>query len=307
MNSHGDERKISLKTELSPATAEEIIRLCHDFPLTVLKVTFWNNYPPWEVPERRINDNLGLFVDSGFLRFRTGGVERILCRGDCVIIPEYQAHDFGLVPGKGAVGYYIFHVLYDNIASWNPFEGFDTPFLRPEHPEFYRTALRRIAALRDYSPRSSCLLMENLLRLFFVECVSAGRFHPRLRKFSDPRMPEVLGFIYRNLASNLTVLDIASHIGIREVRLRRIFRENIGSGPQEFLTRVRLNHAMSLLARYDYPLSRIAEESGFSSESYFCAVFQKRMRCCPSRWRTSFENGTENRIVPTPSPEVRNA
>jgi len=71
MNSHGDERKISLKTELSPATAEEIIRLCHDFPLTVLKVTFWNNYPPWEVPERRINDNLGLFVDSGFLRFRT--------------------------------------------------------------------------------------------------------------------------------------------------------------------------------------------------------------------------------------------
>ena len=149
--------------------------------------------------------------------------------------------------------------------------------------------------------------MENLLRLFFVECVSAGRFHPRLRKFSDPRMPEVLGFIYRNLASNLTVLDIASHIGIREVRLRRIFRENIGSGPQEFLTRVRLNHAMSLLARYDYPLSRIAEESGFSSESYFCAVFQKRMRCSPSRWRTSFENGTENRIVPAPSPEVRNA
>ena len=82
MNSHGDERKISLKEELSPGTAEEMIRLCRDFPLTVLKVTFWNNFPPWEVPERRINDNLGLFVDSGFLRFRTGGEERILSRGD---------------------------------------------------------------------------------------------------------------------------------------------------------------------------------------------------------------------------------
>lgn len=303
MNSHGDERKISLKEELSPGTAEEMIRLCRDFPLTVLKVTFWNNFPPWEVPERRINDNLGLFVDSGFLRFRTGGEERILSRGDCVIVPEYQAHDFGLVPGKGGVGYYIFHVLSDDIAAWNPFEGFDTPFLRPDHPDFYLSTLRRIAALRDHSPRSSSLLMENLLRLFFSECVCQEKFHPRLRKFSDPRIPELLGFIYRNITSNLTVLDLASRIGIREVRLRKIFHENLGSSPLEFITRARLNHAMRLLARYDYPLSRIAEESGFSSESYFCAVFQKRMHCSPSRWRTSFENGTENRIIRYPSPE----
>ena len=293
MNSHGDERKISLKAELSPAAAEEIARVCLDFPLTVLKVTYWNNFPPWEVPERRINDNLGLFVESGALRFRTGGREQILRRGDVVIVPEYQAHDFGLVPGEGPVAYYISHALYDNITAWNPFEGFDTPFLRPEHPDFFLAALRRIAALREFSPRASCLLMEDLFRQFFVECVCAGRFHPRLRKFSDPRIPEVLGFIYRNIASNLTVLDLADHIGIREVRLRRIFRENIGFSPLEFMTRARLNHAMRLLARYDYPLSRIAEESGFSSESYFCAVFQKKMRCSPSRWRTSFDSGSE--------------
>ena len=296
MNSHGDERKISLKADLSSATAEEITRLCLDLPLTVLKVTYWNNFPPWEVPERRINDNLGVFVDSGFLRFRTGGAERILKRGDCVIVPEYQAHDFGLVPGKGAVAYYIFHALHDNIASWNPFEGFDTPFLRPEYPDFFLASLRRIAALREFSSRASCLLLEDLLRQFFVECICSGHFHPRLRKFSDPRIPEVLNFIYRNASSNLSVLDIANHIGIREVRFRRIFRENIGASPLEFLTRVRLNHAMRLLARYDYPLSRIAQESGFSSESYFCAVFQKKMHCSPSYWRTSFENGTENRI-----------
>ena len=148
-------------------------------------------------------------------------------------------------------------------------------------------------------------LTGHILRQFFVECVCSGHFHPRLRKFSDPRIPELLNFIYRNIASNLTVLDIAKHIEIKEVRLRKIFRENIGSSPLEFIMRARLNHAMRLLARYDYPLSRIAEESGFSSESYFCAVFQKKMHCSPSRWRISFENGTENRILQKTTPESR--
>ena len=60
--------------------------------------------------------------------------------------------------------------------------------------------------------------------------------------------------------------------------------------PVKYLLKVRLNYAMELLASSNETIKEIAKECGFSSESYFVKVFQKKMSISPSDFRRKRKN-----------------
>lgn len=80
------------------------------------------------------------------------GEERILRRGDAMIVPEFIPHSFGLADGCGASQHFIAHALTGDVAGANPFGCFASPFLHPEHTEAVLTRLETIVAVRNTSP-----------------------------------------------------------------------------------------------------------------------------------------------------------
>lgn len=94
------------------------------------------------------------------------------------------------------------------------------------------------------------------------------------------------------LLQNLSVCDlrqeeIAAHVGVSRVYLRRLFHKHYGASPNQFLTSERLRHACELMWNPDLTLEEIALQSGFSTLSYFCRVFKEKYGISPGVYRKS--------------------
>ena len=281
-------KKLSLKEDISKGQAELMARIWNSMPFSVLDIAYWNCVKPWNILERKINDNFCVFIESGAMRFRYRDEERILQQGDVVIIPEFEPHSFGLTASSESVSHFVFHALFDNVVRENPFYFFDSPFQKLSSADSFLENLRRIVMMRAHHPETAALQMESLFKDFLLEKAYNGHFIMKEAEYSDQRIPAALKYINNNFTSNISIGDIAAHVGLKEVRFRRLFNNDIGISPSVFLVRKRISHAKQLLIRDKCTVAKAALSSGFSSESYFCTVFQQVNKCTPSQFRKMF-------------------
>ena len=84
---------------------------------------------------------------------------------------------------------------------------------------------------------------------------------------------------------DLHLLTLMTEIPINADHLRRLFKQEVGQTPQEYLTRLRLEHAMTLLRNENLSVSEAAFRSGFYDPLYFSRVFRKHMGVSPTKWK----------------------
>ena len=83
----------------------------------------------------------------------------------------------------------------------------------------------------------------------------------------------------------LSVASIADDLGVSTSYLRREFSKAYGKTPSLFLRDLRITNAKNLLQSEYLSIAQIAEQSGFSSESYFIQVFHSVVGKSPGRYR----------------------
>ena len=85
----------------------------------------------------------------------------------------------------------------------------------------------------------------------------------------------------------LRMQDLQSDIPVNPDYLRRLFRQEHGMAPHEYLTKLRLEHAAHLLRYEGASVSEAAFRSGFYDPLYFSRLFHNRMGVRPSKWQDS--------------------
>lgn len=98
-------------------------------------------------------------------------------------------------------------------------------------------------------------------------------------------LASAIQYIRSNLNTSIKVTDIAKSVTISPRQLERVFAEECGMSPIEYLTELRLKHARTLLMNTERPISAVAEEAGFEDPSYFARVYKKRFNLSPSQAR----------------------
>ncbi|GAA3392972.1 GlxA family transcriptional regulator [Cryptosporangium minutisporangium] len=98
----------------------------------------------------------------------------------------------------------------------------------------------------------------------------------------------LLTWMEQNLADELTLDRIARHAALSTRTLNRRFREQTGTTPQQWLTRVRLRRAQHLLETTAHPVEWIAAQTGFTSPSTFRERFKRLVGVSPAAYRASF-------------------
>lgn len=78
---------------------------------------------------------------------------------------------------------------------------------------------------------------------------------------------------------------LAKQLDVSEVYFRRLFKEQYGISPVQYLTSVRLKNAKELMKYPFLSLEECALQSGFSSVQYFCRVFKKETNVTPAKFR----------------------
>ena len=81
--------------------------------------------------------------------------------------------------------------------------------------------------------------------------------------------------------SAMTLGDWAQHVGASERTLARLFERDLGITFGQWRQQIRLAHAAPMITR-GMPLSMVASELGYASQSAFSAMFKKTFGASPS-------------------------
>lgn len=102
----------------------------------------------------------------------------------------------------------------------------------------------------------------------------------------DRQIAAVARFIREHACDGIDVSDVLRAVPMSRSSLDRRFIKVLGRSPKDEIVRVRLNRVKQLLTESDFPLSLIAEKTGFEHTEYLSRIFRKKMRTTPSRFRS---------------------
>lgn len=91
----------------------------------------------------------------------------------------------------------------------------------------------------------------------------------------DPHVADALRYIRNHADRFIDVSDVMSIMPISRRSLERRFLDLIGHGVYKEISRCHVERAKELLEKTDWPVSRIARESGFNSTNRFEDTFRK--------------------------------
>jgi AraC-like DNA-binding protein len=92
-------------------------------------------------------------------------------------------------------------------------------------------------------------------------------------------------YIDVHLEKDLSVEELASHLGISPSYFARSFRSSVGLAPHAYVMRRRLLRAQELLASTELRLIDIALATGFADQSHFCRRFHEMTGVPPRTFR----------------------
>ena len=98
------------------------------------------------------------------------------------------------------------------------------------------------------------------------------------------RLRDILSYIHGNYDTNITLDDIASHIGICKSECTRFFKKHMNMTIFDYILYYRIQESLPLLIEYG-SVTEAATMVGFLSPSYYTQIFKRYMKCTPLEYR----------------------
>ena len=95
-------------------------------------------------------------------------------------------------------------------------------------------------------------------------------------------------YIDAHYMEQITLQSISSALYISPYYLSHVFKEMSGYSPMQYVLRRRVGEAQTLLIHTDLSLTRIAENVGFETQSYFNYQFTKNVGISPKKYRDNY-------------------
>ncbi|MCX5383975.1 helix-turn-helix transcriptional regulator [Streptomyces sp. NBC_00083] len=173
----------------------------------------------------------------------------------------------GTVHSHRAHGGLELHLM--GVAAHEDPLGLDAPTVLTVGPLLRELLLAHTRAPGDRSPEG-----RRLRAVLLDQVRAAPRWPVHLPAPSDPRLAAVCAILWADPADRRGLAELGARAGASERTLTRLFRADLGMTFPQWRTRLRLYHALHLLAD-DTPVTTVAHRCGWSSTSAFIDVFRR--------------------------------
>ncbi|MFN3210021.1 MAG: AraC family transcriptional regulator [Roseovarius sp.] len=238
-----------------------------------------------------------------------------LCEGDCFVlpsgrrfwmgnnreIPTSSARDFfpaarngGVVRINDGAG---FRLIGARFAVGGPYAADLLAVLPPIihiHRNTDQDALRWSVELMMQELRRSQvggqLISQHLAHIMLVQAL---RHHLEEAPLSgigwfsalaDPHLARALSALHNQVARRWSLQEIASEAGMSRSAFSSLFKDRVGDTPMEYLTRLRMLHAIDRLEQGQDTVSTISADLGYESESAFSTAFKRFSGTSPRQY-----------------------
>ncbi|NLE02798.1 MAG: AraC family transcriptional regulator [Fibrobacter sp.] len=100
---------------------------------------------------------------------------------------------------------------------------------------------------------------------------------------------KALDFLNEHYGEKISVADLAAAANTSVSHFSRIFKDETGVSPSEYIMQVRLDYAKRMLRADEKNITQIALDCGFNSSSYFSHCFTRAFQISPSDFKKSIE------------------
>ena len=204
--------------------------------------------------------------------------------GDTVVINPYAVHQ---VVSEEELVYFCL-IIDKDFCRLHAVDIKALQFTEQLRDERLDALLSRVVEERGHSkPFAYTAMMAAVLDVLLYLCrnYSTPRTAPLPVDGSERKLVgAAIHYIKENIASKLTVDDIAASVGLSKYYFLREFKRLTGYTPVSYINILRCEYAKELLRSGKHKVREVAVMCGFENDSYFANVFKKHTGMLPSHF-----------------------
>lgn len=133
-----------------------------------------------------------------------------------------------------------------------------------------------------YAESLAVALATHLLHTYACIPYSLHQLHETTTKLAEPLLQRIISLIEDRLSENLSLVELASEVGLSPSHFSSLFRITTGLSPHRYIVQRRLEHALRLLRSSKLSIGEIATTVGFYDQSHLVRHMQRVMGVTPT-------------------------
>ncbi len=247
-----------------------------------LRCGLFRYLPGYRLRRNAFDSFLLLYLLKGSMEFETQGASFTAGEGTFVLLDCYAPHAYGSANGAECLW-----IHFDGPLARNYYDIIQS---RHGNVQVLPDALPIISSIRSmidvfahHGPVREPLFFRDLTEIltsFMLYGEEIGR-----RSRNSDLCECVVSYINEHFAEQIQIKELAELTGFSPYYFIRVFREETGFTPHEYLMNRRMASAEYLLRTTSLSIKEICYSSGFSGESVFCNAFKTRRGVSPQPFR----------------------
>lgn len=237
----------------------------------------------YHLVRKNYNSLLITHILDGSFTYINDGKHITAHKGDTVILDCYKPHEYYTNDS--------FESIWIHIAGANSYELFEEiersegNLVKCKDVQHLRKLLFRVFdGMKGDYPTTELSVSLDIYKIF-TELLNPQSTKSKGKSNYEDSIQTVKEYIAENLNENLTVGALAEIVNMSSSHFSRVFKQQTGFSPYDYILISRLNRAKYLLQVTDMTVSSIAYEIGFNSESNFIYFFTENEGISPGKFR----------------------
>ncbi|NOS90290.1 MAG: AraC family transcriptional regulator [Cyclobacteriaceae bacterium] len=126
-------------------------------------------------------------------------------------------------------------------------------------------------------------LQELLVKIVQLQTLKGVR--EKNTKINNPLLTHVVALIRDNIKNKIELKQIARHAGLSTSSLYRLFKNEMGISPVEFVILEKIKLAKQYLSNKDIYIKNVSYEAGFDDSNYFIRLFKHYEGITPKQYQ----------------------
>ena len=233
-----------------------------------------------------------LYIHKGALNYQHDGHQGEMKKRDLVILNPHQTIEIEPVRKIEWIQIRLTGILFTSSLEIN---SANQLFIISDTNQTLKQYLDLALIEKNQRFRGSEIILKKLLECVMVHILrhNESSIKDSSIQVKHNEIETIQQYIRDNYSQKLSLDDLSELVSINKYYLIRLFKQQTGLSPIDYLIHVRLAEAEKLLAHSNVTISKISDMVGFHSPSHFSKTFKESNHCTPSIYRKRYANKNE--------------